>query len=78
MRVYMYCTHPAELHNVASQQPAVYQQMYEAILELNKTVYSPVRGSDDGAACEAAAGKCEKRPVRSSPLCARLLKLAMG
>jgi hypothetical protein len=30
--------------------------MYAAILELNKTVYSPIRGTDDGAACEKAAG----------------------
>lgn len=46
----------AERHNVASEQPAVYNQMYAAILELNKTVYSPIRGTDDGTACEKAAG----------------------
>ena len=44
-----------ERRNVASEQAAVYNEMYAAILELNKTVYSPVRGTDDGAACEKAA-----------------------
>ncbi len=47
---------PTEMHNVASEQPAVYNEMYAAILELNKTVYSPIRGSDDGLACEKASG----------------------
>ena len=52
----MSCASRAEQHNVASEQPAVYNAMYAAILELNKTVYSPIRGTDDGAACEKAAG----------------------
>ena len=47
---------PTEQHNVASEQAAVYNEMYAAILELNQTVYSPIRGSDDGLACEKAAG----------------------
>lgn len=47
---------PTEQHNVASEQAAVYNEMYAAILDLNQTVYSPIRGSDDGLACEKAAG----------------------
>ena len=63
----LWATTLQENENVASQQPAVYNEMLAAILELNKTVYSPVRGSDDGAACEMAAGKCEESTATLFP-----------
>ena len=51
---------------VAAQNPAVYKEMYAAILEHNKTVYSPIRGADDGAACEKAVGECERYAISVS------------
>ena len=40
--------------NVAAGNPTIYNAMYEAILELNQTVFSPIRGNDDNLACELA------------------------
>ena len=45
---------PTEHNDVASAHPEIVASMYARIVELQTTAFSPVRGSDDGAACAAA------------------------
>ena len=43
-----------ERHNMAAREPQIYTTMMEAIAELEKGVFSPNRGVDDGIACKQA------------------------
>ena len=45
---------PSEYNNLASTEPAIWHEMMAAIQELNKGVFSPVRGVADGTACKQA------------------------
>ena len=45
---------PSEYNNLASTEPAIWHEMMAMIQELNKGVFSPVRGVDDGTACKQA------------------------
>eukprot|EP00036_Acanthoecidae_sp_10tr_P003623 CAMPEP_0182938072 /NCGR_PEP_ID=MMETSP0105_2-20130417/43199_1 /TAXON_ID=81532 ORGANISM="Acanthoeca-like sp., Strain 10tr" /NCGR_SAMPLE_ID=MMETSP0105_2 /ASSEMBLY_ACC=CAM_ASM_000205 /LENGTH=553 /DNA_ID=CAMNT_0025077337 /DNA_START=14 /DNA_END=1675 /DNA_ORIENTATION=+ len=42
---------PSEYHNVAAANPDIYNRMLARVDEIAKTVFSPIRGSDDKAAC---------------------------
>jgi len=45
---------PSEYNNLASTEPAIWHEMMAMIQELDKDVFSPVRGVDDGTACKQA------------------------
>jgi hypothetical protein len=47
---------PAEHHNVAAAHATIWSELFEAVLQLNATVYSPTRRANghDGAACDQA------------------------
>ena len=48
---------PLEERNLGEQMPDLFASMLARIDELQKTVYSPKRGSKDDAACKAAEGQ---------------------
>lgn len=50
-------TDPTEHDDIAAGNPAIVKELYTRILEIQKTVYSPDRGADNGLACKAAVQK---------------------
>lgn len=50
-------TDPNEENDVAAEHPDIVKELYARINELQKGVYSPDRGSDNGMACKAALDK---------------------
>jgi len=45
---------PTEHFDISSTNPNIVSEMYERIAELQRTAFSPNRGTDNGAACKAA------------------------
>jgi arylsulfatase I/J len=50
-------TDPTEHNDVSASNPDIIASMYARILELQKSAFSPNRGTDDGVACDAATQK---------------------
>eukprot|EP00929_Paragymnodinium_shiwhaense_P002626 TRINITY_DN102929_c0_g1_i1.p1 TRINITY_DN102929_c0_g1~~TRINITY_DN102929_c0_g1_i1.p1 ORF type:complete len:576 (-),score=62.06 TRINITY_DN102929_c0_g1_i1:124-1851(-) len=50
---------PSETTSISSAEPALFQKMLARIDELQKTVYTPKRGSNDHRACEVARASYE-------------------
>ncbi len=48
---------PTEHNDVAAAHPDVVARMRARVAELQRAVYNPVRGRDDGTACKAALGE---------------------
>jgi arylsulfatase B len=48
---------PTEHNDIAATNPEIVQELYARILEIQKTAFSPDRGSDDGTSCKAALEK---------------------
>jgi hypothetical protein len=48
---------PYERYNLAESMPGLFAEMLARVDELQKGVYSPVRGKEDARACTAAKAK---------------------
>eukprot|EP00756_Hemistasia_phaeocysticola_P025858 Hpha_TRINITY_DN16029_c0_g1::TRINITY_DN16029_c0_g1_i1::g.119284::m.119284/K01135/ARSB; arylsulfatase B len=48
---------PTEHNNIAATQPDVFHRLLARVAELQKNVFSPIRGQDDPRACELAMGR---------------------